>query len=461
MKKQIPVKKNENYIIDIIGQGHEGQGVGKIEGFTVFVEGALKGEKVEIKVVKVVSSHAFGKLLQVLDPSSGRTTPFCGVYQRCGGCHIQHMSYEAQLEFKTEIVREAIKRIGGLKGIYIKDALGMKQPLSYRNKAQYPVGIQGDQEVMGFYANRSHEIISGQECAIQHSKGFEIASVVKDFINEKDISTYDEKTGKGIVRHIITRTGFNSGESMVVIVANADKLPYKDELVEYVRLRVPEITSLVHNVNKKNTNVILGEKNIVLYGREYIADSIGKYSFKISTHSFFQVNPIQTEVLYNKALEYAELSGNETVFDLYCGIGTISLFLSEKAKKVYGVEAVEPAVKDAIENARMNGIANVEFVCGEAEKVVPEMYGKGIRADVVVLDPPRKGCDRVLLDTVAQMKPERVVYVSCNPATLARDLNILDELGYRANEIQSVDMFPHTYHVEAIVLMTYCGKDKK
>ncbi len=458
MKKELPVKRNETYTIDITGQGHEGQGVGRIDGFTVFVEGVLPSEKVEIKIVKAAPSHAFGKLLNVIEPSPARIQPFCSTYKRCGGCQLQHMTYEAQLEFKTNIVREAVQRIGGMEGVEIKHTIGMNQPLNYRNKAQYPVGVQGEQVVIGFYANRSHEIIAGTQCEIQHKRGFQIAGKIKEFIEGKGIPVYNEKSGKGIIRHIVTRVGFSTGEIMAVVAANADNLPYKDELVEFVEREMPEITSLVHNINKKNTNVIFGEQNKVLFGRGYIIDTIGKYQFKISPHSFFQVNPVQTEVLYSKALEYARLTGKETVFDLYCGIGTISLFLSDNFKKVYGVELVQPAVEDARENAKLNGISNVEFICGEAEKVVPEMYAKGIRADVVVLDPPRKGCDRVLLETVAAMKPERIVYVSCNPSTLARDLKILDELGYKTKEIQPVDMFPQTYHVETVVLMSRVEK---
>ena len=453
MINQIPVVKNENYVVEIIDQGHEGQGVAKIEGFAVFVESALPGEKVEIKIVKVASSHAFGKLIKIIENSPVRIEPECGVYKRCGGCQLQHMSYEAQLQFKTERVKNAIQRIGGLEGVKVLDTIGMNEPKKYRNKSQNPIGMDNGIVVMGFYANRTHEIISGGDCLIQHPEGLKIAEIIREFLEKKQIPAYDEKTGKGIVRHIITRVGVNTGESMAVIVSNADKLPYSQELVEYLRQRKPEITSVVLNINKKNTNIVLGEKNVMLYGRDYIVDQIGKYRFKISPNSFFQVNPVQTEVLYRKAIEYAELKGDEVVFDLYCGIGTISMFLSEKAGKVYGVESVEPAVKDAVENAKLNGIENVEFICGEAETVVPEMYGKGIRADVVVLDPPRKGCERVLLDTVVRMEPEKIVYVSCNPATLARDLKILAEEGYVAEEVQPVDMFPHTYHVEAIVLL--------
>jgi 23S rRNA (uracil1939-C5)-methyltransferase len=445
------INKNENYIVEITGQGHEGQGVAKIDGFTVFVEGALPGEKVEIKIVKVASSHGFGKLLKVLEPSNSRVKPFCSVYPRCGGCHVQHMSYESQLDFKTNVVKEALRRIGGFDDIKVNPCIGMKIPMNYRNKGQYPIGQAGVEVVMGFYANRSHEIISAASCEIQHGKSFAIANAVKDFMQEKKVSIYDEKTGKGLLRHVVTRIGFATGESMAVIVANADSLPFKDELIETLKSKFPDITSVVLNVNKKNTNVILGEKNITLYGKDYITDKIGNFVFKISPLSFFQVNPVQTEVLYSKALEYAQLTGDETVFDLYCGAGTISLFVAKKAKKVYGVEVVDAAIKDAKENAKLNGVGNVEFICGEAERVVPEM---NVKADVVILDPPRKGCEKELLDTVVKMGAKRVVYVSCNPATLARDLKVLAEGGYALVEAQPVDMFPWTYHVETVCLLS-------
>ncbi len=451
MENQLPVRKNEKYILDIVDQGHEGQGVGKLNDFTVFVEGALTGEKVEVKVLKVTPSHAFGKLERVLRASPERNQPFCSVFARCGGCHLQHMSYPAQLEFKTRRVREAVRRIGGLEGVQIKDAIEMDSPLNYRNKAQYPVGLQGGQAVIGFYAGRTHEIISGSGCAVQHQTGLKLAEIIRDFIKEKGIPPYDEKTGKGIIRHIVTRIGFATGESMAVIIGNAAKLPHEAALVEYVRQRMPEITGIVYNINRKNTNVIMGDKNIVLFGRGYITDRIGELKFKISPNSFFQVNPVQTQVLYEKILEYAQLSGDEVVFDLYCGTGSISLYTASKAGKVLGIENVEAAVRDAKENAELNGAVNAEFICGDAEKVVPEMYAEGILADVVIVDPPRKGCDRRLLETIGEMKPERIVYVSCNPATLARDLGILNSMGYEVKEIQPVDMFPHTYHVECVV----------
>lgn len=450
MEKAIPVEKNRDYTVDISGLTSEGSGVAKVEGFTVFVEGALPGEQAEIKIVKVLKNYAFGKLMKVLKPSTGRIEPSCGVVKRCGGCQLQHMSYEAQLQYKTQQVKDAIERIGGLKGMEIHDTIGMEDPWRYRNKAQFPVGLDGD-VVIGFYANRSHEIIDTPQCAIQDEANDKVVQTIREFIKKYDISVYDENTGKGLIRHIVTRKGFRTGELMICIVINGEFLPCDKVLVEMLKKSTSELKSVVLNVNRKKTNVILGDRNIVIYGEEAIYDYIGEFKFRISPLSFFQVNPVQTGVLYGKALEYAGLNGEETVFDAYCGIGTISLFLSKKARKVYGVEIVPQAIENAKENAKLNGIKNVEFIVGESETVIPDMHKKGVRADVIVVDPPRKGCDEKLLEVIAKMAPERVVYVSCNPATLARDLKYLAEHGYEVKEVQPVDMFPQTMHVEVVV----------
>lgn len=450
MEKAIPVEKNRNYIVDITGLSSEGLGVARIEGFTVFVEGALPKEQAEIKIVKVLKNYAFGKLLRTLKTAACRIEPSCGVVKRCGGCQLQHMSYEAQLQYKTQQVKDALERIGGLNGVAVHDTIGMEDPWRYRNKAQFPVGMDGD-VMIGFYANRSHEIIDTPQCSIQDAVNDNVIQTVREFIKKYDISVYDENTGKGIIRHIVTRKGFKTGEVMVCIVINGDSLPCGKALVEMLRARTDGLKSVVVNINKKKTNVILGERNIVIFGEEAIYDYIGEFKFRISPLSFFQVNPVQTEVLYGKALEYADLKGDETVFDAYCGIGTISLFLSRKAKKVYGIEIVPQAINNAKENARLNGVKNVEFLVGESEIVIPELYRKGIKADVIVVDPPRKGCDEKLLEVITEMSPEKVVYVSCNPATLARDLKYLSERGYEVREVQPVDMFPQTSHVEVIV----------
>ncbi len=455
--KLVPVKKNEVYKIEIGGMTHEGQGVGRIDNFTVFVDGPIKGEEVEIKIIKINKNYAVGKLMNVIKASPDRVEPVCKVFNRCGGCSLQHMSAQAALKFKTDLVTENIRRIGKLKDVVVHDTIGMEKPYNYRNKAQYPVGRLKDQLVMGFYAKKSHDIVECPQCMIQHSVSDKAKLIVKRFLEDNKISVYDEVTGKGLVRHVMTRMGFNTGELMVVLVLNGKSLPQQDKLVKQLTVEIPEIKSIVLNVNTANTNIILGPRNIVVFGEETITDYIGKFKFKISPLSFFQVNPVQTEVLYNKALEYAGLTGEETVFDLYCGIGTISLFLSEKAKKVYGVEVVEEAIRDAKENAKLNGVDNVEFLVGEAERIIPDMYQKGVRADVVVVDPPRKGCDEVLLDTLVSMSPERIVYVSCNPATLARDLAFLAERGFEVIEVQPVDMFPWSSHVECVILMQRSG----
>lgn len=465
------IKKNDHYRLAITGMTHEGQGVGRIDGLVVFVDGALEGELAEVRIIKLNKSYAVGKLIRVLKPSPYRIKPFCGAYGRCGGCSLQHMDYSAQLDFKTKLVKDNLERIGGLKEVIVHDAIGMLQPWNYRNKAQYPVAAVDGKTVTGFYAARSHDVIESEECGIQDTASDKVIDIVSRFISEKEIPAYDETTGNGLVRHIVTRVGFNTREIMVVLVINGKKLPESNELVRRLldgegsypgntHLNVCEkaateaVKSIYLNVNTENTNIIMGPKNILLYGSETITDTIGGYSFLISPHSFFQVNPAQTEVLYSKALEYAALTGKEIVFDLYCGIGTISLFLSAKAGKVYGVEVVEAAIADARRNAELNSVDNTEFITGEVEKVVPELYGRGIRADAVVLDPPRKGCDESLLNLLSEMQPKRIVYVSCNPATLARDLKYLCGHGYKAVEAQPVDMFPWTGHVETVCLMS-------
>lgn len=449
------VKKNEIHIVQIDGMTHEGQGVGRIDGFAVFVEGAIQGETVEIKIIKVAKNYCVGKLLRIIKPSADRVEPFCGVYKRCGGCNLQHLDYKAQLKFKENLVREAIKRIGKIDDVKVNETIGMQNPVKYRNKAQYPVGRKnGITPIMGFYARRSHDIVESEFCAVQNEASDMARNVVNSFIRDKGVSVYDEATGNGIVRHVMTRVGFKSGEVMVVIVINGEDLPEKEELVKRLINGVKGVKSVVLNINRKATNVILGDRFITIYGKDYITDYIGEFAFRISLASFFQVNPVQTEVLYNKVLEYASLTGDEIVFDLYCGIGTISLFLAKRAKMVYGVEIVEEAVADARKNAELNGITNVEFMAGGAEAVVQMLYSRGVKADVAVVDPPRKGCEEGLLQALVSVKPRRIVYVSCNPATLARDLRYLNDNGYKAVEVQPVDMFPHTGHVECVVLIT-------
>jgi len=447
------VNKNVDYVVDIAGTTHEGNGVGKIDGFTVFVEGALPEEKVKIKIVKVNKSFAHGKLIEILNPSPNRATPFCPIFKKCGGCTLQHMTYEEQLSFKTRVVKDTLERIGKCKSITVHDAIGMDEPYNYRNKVQFPVGTEKDSPVIGFYSKRSHRIVETPVCKIQHEIADSIREKIKELIIKYELTTYNEETGIGLVRHLTIRSSKKSDQVLVVFVINGKALPNSKEIANELVEAFPQISSITVNINQEKTNVILGDRNINIYGTDKITDYIEDLSFQISPLSFFQVNPVQTEVLYRKALEYAALTGTETVFDLYCGIGTITIFLAKKAKKVYGVEVVRSAIADAKQNAINNGINNIDFFAGEAEKVIPILYGDGISADVVVVDPPRKGCEEKLLDTLVKMAPKRIVYVSCNPSTLARDVNYLEARGFVATEVQPVDMFPWTAHVETVLLL--------
>ena len=449
-KTVVPVTKNEELELEITGFTHEGNGVGKVSGYTLFVPEALPGERIKARVVKTGKQYGFAKILEIIKSSEHRKKPACPIYNQCGGCSLQHMSYEQQLQQKTILVEDNLRRIGKIEHAVIHPTLGMKDPWRYRNKAQVPIGEEEGGLIGGFYAARSHQIINMESCLIQHEKNDELIEMVKKIASSLGIHAYHEETGKGLLRHVVVKYGFKTGELMVVLVINGNKLLKKEELVNQLVKKVDGLKSIVVNINRKKTNVIFGEETRVLWGEPYIYDYIGDVKFAISARSFFQVNPVQTEVLYNKALEYAGLSGNETVIDAYCGIGTISLFLAQKARKVYGVEIVPEAIADAKRNARLNAMENVEFAVGEAEKVIPWWYTQGIRADVVVVDPPRKGCDQQLLDTLIKMRPQRIVYVSCNPSTLARDLRILEDGGYITKEVQPVDMFPHTSHVEVV-----------
>lgn len=454
MKRDIPVVNNEKYNIQIKGLGSGGEGVGKIEGFTIFVDGALPEEYIEAEITNVKANYAIGKLESIIQPSPYRISPPCTIAHKCGGCQIQRMDYQKQLEYKTQLVKDSIERIGKIKDVIIHQTIGMNTPFNYRNKAQFPIGMEDGKAALGFYAKRSHRIVPQHNCLIQHPVNTKISSIVKAYIDKYNLSIYDEEKHKGLLRHLVTRVGFITGEIMVILVANGESIPNIDNLVKRLTYEIPEIVSIYLNINKEKTNVILGRENKLIYGKKDIEDYIGDIKFKISPLSFYQVNPIQTKILYEKALEYADLKGDEVVYDAYCGIGTISLFLAQRAKKVIGIEILQEAIKDAKENARINKINNVDFYVGKTEEIIPQLYKNGERADVVVVDPPRKGCDRKLLDTIIQMKPKRVVYVSCKPSTLARDLNYLEKGGYKAKEIQPVDLFPHTGHVECVVLIT-------
>ena len=449
------LSKNKEYIVDIVDIGQGGVGIGKYEGFTVFVDGGLVQDKIKVKITKSKKNYAVGDIVEIIEKSPFRVERKCSESLRqCGGCQIQELDYQKQLDVKTNEVKQVISRIGKLDDVVIHDTLGMEHPFRYRNKAQFPIQKKDNMPVIGFYKKKSHDFISTDECIIQHEVNDKIIKIIKTYIRAYNVSIYDEKTHKGLLRHLVTKVGFTTGEVMIVLVANGKKLPYLKELASVLKENIPGFKTLVVNVNTQKTNVILGKENIVAYGDGMIRDYIGELVFEISPLSFFQVNPLQTEVLYNKALEYANLGENDTVFDIYCGIGTISLFLAQKAKKVYGIEIVEDAIKDAKRNAKINNMDNVEFYVGKAEEVVPKMYKEGKRANVVVVDPPRKGCDEKVLDTIVSMEPDRVVYVSCNPSTLARDLAYLNERGYKCHEIQPVDMFPHSVHVENVAWLS-------
>lgn len=443
------LSKNKEYVVDIVDIGQGGVGIGKYEGFTVFVEGGLIQDKVKVRINKSKKNYAVGDIVEIIEKSPFRVDRICSDdLKDCGGCQIQELDYNKQLELKTNEVKQVISRIGKLENVEIHETIGMQSPCRYRNKAQFPIQNINGSTAIGFYKKKSHDVIPTDICVIQHDINDKIIKIIKTYIQAYNVSIYNETTHTGVLRHLVTKVGFTTNEVMVVLVANGTNLPHLNELASVLKENILGFKTLVLNVNKAKTNVILGKENKVIYGNGKINDYIGDLVFEISPLSFFQVNPVQTEVLYNKALEYAELKENDTVFDIYCGIGSISLFLAQKATKVYGIEIVEDAIKDAKINAKLNNLNNVEFYVGKAEEVVPKMYSEGKTANVVVVDPPRKGCDEKVLDTIVSMKPDRVVYVSCNPSTLARDLAYLDERGYKCVEIQPVDMFPHTMHVE-------------
>lgn len=527
----LPVEKNQEVVVDIIGMNHDGEGVGRAEGYTLFIPGALPGEQVRVKVLKTKKQYGYAKLLNVVQASPDRIASPCPIYDQCGGCQLQHMSYAGQLEWKRQHVVDVLERIGKLeiegsertsvgaqgklslsdseaqdgqgvqdvldtqdnhnsqngdynedsqdnhdgqenqdnqgsqdslnssqppknrKAVVVHPTLGMQEPWRYRNKAQVPMGAADGGLIGGFYAKGSHRIVDMETCLIQHEHNDEVVAKVKEIGSHLGISAYNEETGRGLLRHVVVKKAFRTGEMMLVLVTNGQDIPHHDAWIGSIREAIPHVVSICQNINTKRTNVIFGDETRVLWGRDVIYDYIGNVQFAISARSFYQVNPVQTEVLYGKTLEYAALTGKETVIDAYCGIGTISLFLAQHADQVYGVEIVKEAIEDARSNAQLNELRNVRFEVGASEDVIPRWKEEGITADVIVVDPPRKGCDPRLLDTILEMKPERVVYVSCNPSTLARDLRILEDGGYRTVEVTPVDMFPHTVHVESVALL--------
>ena len=453
-------RKNDIVTLDIEDCGVDGEGIGKADGFTVFVKDAVIGDRVTAKIMKAKKNYGYGRLMEILKPSPYRVEPKCAFARQCGGCQLQALSYEQQLAFKEKKVRGHLERIGGFTELPMEPIIGMDEPYHYRNKAQFPVGKNKEGRIItGFYAGRTHTIIENRDCALGVSQNKEVLDRVIAHMEAYGIEPYNEETGKGLVRHILIRYGFFTGEVMVCLVLNGNSIPKGEALIEHL-LEIPGMTSITINVNKKRSNVILGEKIHLLWGKPYITDKIGDISYQISPLSFFQVNPLQTGKLYSKALEYADLHGEETVWDLYCGIGTISLFLAQKAKFVRGVEIVPAAIDNARDNARLNGIENVEFFVGKAEEVLPAEYKKnGIYADVIVVDPPRKGCEESLLATMIEMQPKRIVYVSCDSATLARDLKYLCERGYELRKVCPVDQFGGTVHVETVVLLSHKKPD--
>ena len=460
------MNKNDIVTVEITDIGVSGEGIGHVDGYTLFIKDAVIGDVVEAKVMKAKKNYGYARLMKVITPSEYRVEPKCAFARRCGGCQIQEMSYDRQLVFKDQKIRGNLERIGGFTkdriDTVMQPVVGMEHPFGYRNKAQFPFGTDKEgNPITGFYAGRTHDIIANTDCALGVEQNKEILEIILQYMRENKIKSYDEKTGKGLIRHALIRYGFKTKEIMVCLVVNGKKLPKAERLIEKL-IQIEGMTSITISPNTRRDNIIMGDSYEILWGQGYITDYIGNVKYQISPLSFYQVNPVQTEKLYGLALEYADLKGDETVWDLYCGIGTISLFLAQKAKQVYGVEIVPQAIDDAKENAKINAIDNAEFFVGKAEEVLPEYYaeyerehnGETAHADVIVVDPPRKGCDETLLETIMKMKPEKVVYVSCDSATLARDLKYLCANGYEIRMCRGVDQFPQSVHVETVVLLS-------
>ena len=449
----IPVEKNKEYVVEIIDNGYEGEGIAKINDFTIFINGAIKGEICKILILKVNKSFAFGKLIQIIKKSEHRAEVDCDTYKRCGGCNLRHIEYDETLRLKKEMVQNLVSK-GLNKKIKVNDVIGMEEPYYYRNKLQYPVGKNKDGiPVMGVFASRTHEIIPTQKCLIQNKKAQEVANAVFRFIKENNVSIYDEKTRKGAIRHIIVKIGVKTDEIMCIIVTSEEKVRKEDNLANEIVSKYPEVKTIIKNINNKNTNVILGDKNIVLYGDGYIFDELMEYKFKISAKSFYQTNPIQTEKLYKKAIEFANLNENDILCDLYCGIGTIGICASSKVKKVYGIEIVEEAIEAAKGNAKLNNIDNIEFIAGDVEVAFKKLLEEDkVKPTSIIVDPPRRGLDNVTINKILETEVRKLVYVSCNPATMVRDIKLLEEK-YEVKEIEPVDMFPYTSHVEVCALL--------
>ena len=447
------VVKNEKYVVDIIDNGFEGEGIAKIDGLTVFVPGSIKGEKCEILIVKVLASHAYGKIVNIIKKSENRKESDCATYKRCGGCSLRHMTYEHTLKLKRQVVQNLVNK-GLKKKVEVLETIGMENPYNYRNKAQYPVGLNSDEQPeVGVFAQRTHTIIPIQTCLIQTEISQKIAKTIIDFVKEKNIQVYNEENQKGLLRHIVIKVGKYTNQVMCILVVNDSKFDQEQELVKLLCEKYPEIKTIVKNINNKNTNVILGKENINLYGNGYIEDKLGEYIFKISPMSFYQVNPVQAEILYATAINQANLDKNDILFDLYCGIGTIGIFASKYVNKVYGIEIVTQAIEDAKENAKINDVKNIEFICGDVEVAFDELINKEkIVPSAIIVAPPRKGLDNKTVENIAKIQPAKLVYISCNPATMVRDLAKLEEI-YNIKTIQPVDMFPWTNGVESITIL--------
>ena len=446
------LKKNDVLTGQVVDLTHEGHGVVKIDRYPIFIPNTLIDEKIEYKVIKVKKNFAIGKLIKVITESDARVEPPCIYYYKCGGCQLQHMSYQAQLNMKKEQVVNLFHRKAKFTNTVIKDTVGMEDPWRYRNKSQIPVGLSKDQQpIMGFYRQRSHDIIDMESCLIQDQQHQQVMNDLKQLISELNISVYNEKTKKGLLRHLVVRTGHYTNQLMIILVTNGKAFKQAESLVDALVRKYPNVTSIKQNINDAHSNVIMGPQSITLYGEEEIEDQLSEVTFNISDQSFYQINSHQTEKLYQQALDYAQLTGNEIVLDTYCGIGTIGLYMAENAKHVYGVEVVPSAIKDAKQNATINQFENTTFVCGKAEEVILEWKSEGIRPDVVMVDPPRKGCDETFLETILELNPKRIVYISCNPSTQQRDAHILSRQ-YELKEITPVDMFPQTTHIETVAL---------
>ncbi|PMQ02125.1 MAG: 23S rRNA (uracil(1939)-C(5))-methyltransferase RlmD [Dictyoglomus sp. NZ13-RE01] len=443
------VKVGEEYLIRIEHINNQGQGIGRINGFVVFVNYGLLNELVRVRITIAKKDYAVGKIIEFIEENKNRTNPACRFYYSCGGCHLMHANYSYQLELKKIMVEDAIRRIGKLNAS-ILDVIGMENPYRYRNKAQLPVGKKNGRVLVGLYKPGTHEIVDIDKCLIQHEETDKVIHTVRELVKKFNISVYNEIIHNGLLRHVVVRKSFTFPEMMIILVFREfpNKIRILD-LVKFLRSRLKGMTSLYFNINPEKTNVIMGEESILIWGDPYIKDKIGPFIFHISPESFFQVNSIQTGILYNKVLDFIE-ERKRVIFDAYCGVGTISLFLSQKAEKVYGIEVIPEAVENARKNAERNKVKNVEFICGKSEEVIPELIEKGIIPDVIVVDPPRKGCDEKLLNTIIENKIKEIVYVSCHPSTLARDAKILTDAGYKLVSVQPVDMFPQTFHVESV-----------